>query len=160
MWRHTPGAKMWDTKLVMLEDPIPTYCWCCRHSIWSHTGVSARTFRDGLKEHLRAPYPIYYYTNTSCHLTKYNNFSTVSRESHTITMTIKEAMLIRVNDPFLNRNTVKYQLPYKWNVLSKTLISSSKRPSLSGQSGPLCKTNYTSPQGSILEPTLWLQYQN
>ena len=41
--------------------------------------------------------------------------SPLGRESHTITTTIKEAMFIRVNDPFLNRNIGKYKLPHIWD---------------------------------------------
>ena len=32
-----------------------------------------------------------------------------------IARSIKEAILIKVNDPSLNRNIGKYQLPHKWN---------------------------------------------
>ena len=49
------------------------------------------------------------------YLTKLNNFSIVGRGSHIITRTIKEAMYIRINDPSLNRNIVKYQLPHIWD---------------------------------------------
>ena len=34
-----------------------------------------------------------------------------------VARTIKEAMLIRVNNPSFNRNIWKYQLPHIWDVL-------------------------------------------
>ena len=33
MQRESPGAKMYGTKMVMLQDPIPTNCW--GHSVWT-----------------------------------------------------------------------------------------------------------------------------
>ena len=36
----------------------------------------------------------------------------VGGEVHNMTRTIKETMYIRVNDPFLNRNIGKFQLPH------------------------------------------------
>ena len=44
-----------------------------------------------------------------------DNFSIVGRESQGFTRTFKEAMFIRVNDPPLNRNLGKYQLPDIWD---------------------------------------------
>ena len=75
----------------------------------------ARTFGEWFREHLRTASTMYDHANTSGHLTKLGNFSIVVRESHTTTRTIKEAMLIRLNDPSLNRNIGKFQLPYIWD---------------------------------------------
>ena len=52
---------------------------------------------ERLKEHIRAPSPIYDHAKTSGHHTKLDNLSIVARESHTITRIIKDAMFIRVN---------------------------------------------------------------
>ena len=50
-----------------------------------------------------------------------DNFSIVSREDQNIARTIKEELLIRVNDPSLNRNIGKYHLPHIWDeVLVKS----------------------------------------
>ena len=50
-----------------------------------------------------------------------DNFSIVGREDQSMARNIKEAMLIRVNDPPLNRNIGKYQLPHIWDeVLVKS----------------------------------------
>ena len=76
---------------------------CHEKNIWE----SARTFGERLKEHLRAPSPIYDHANTSGQHTKLDIFAIVGRESHTITRTIKQAIFIRINDPFLNRNIGK-----------------------------------------------------
>ena len=58
-----------------------------------YIGESARTFGEWLKEHFRAPSPIYDHAYTSDHHTKFDNFSIVGRKSSTIARTIKEAML-------------------------------------------------------------------
>ena len=59
--------------------------------------------------------------NTSGHKININKFTIVGREDQNITRAIKEAILIRVNDPSLNKNIGKYHLPNIWNeVLHKT----------------------------------------
>ena len=45
----------------------------------------------------------------------FEDFSTVGREDHNIATSIKEAILIKVNDPSLNRDIGKYQLPFIWD---------------------------------------------
>ena len=48
-------------------------------------------------------------------------FSIVGRNDQSLTRTIRKAMLIRVNDPSLNRNIGKYQLSHIWDeVLVKS----------------------------------------
>ena len=70
---------------------------------------------------MRAPSPIYDHCNTTGHEVSLDNFSIVGREDKSMTRTIREAMLIRVNDPSLNRNIDKYQLPHIWDeVLVKS----------------------------------------
>ena len=71
-----------------------------------------RSFGDRLKEHLRALSTIYKHANTSGHCINVEHFFIVGREVHCITRTIKEAMLIRINGPSLNRNLGKFQLPH------------------------------------------------
>ena len=44
-----------------------------------------------------------------------DNFSIVGREDISIARNIKEAIFIRVNDPSLNRNIGKFQLPHIWD---------------------------------------------
>ena len=83
---------------------------------------SARTFREELKEHLRALFPNYDHVNTSGHPTKLDNLSSiVGRGSHTITRTTKEATVLRVNDVSLNRIIGKYQLPHIWDEVLCTI---------------------------------------
>ena len=84
-------------------------------------GESARTFAERFKEHQKAPSPIYDHCNTSGHEININNFIIVGREDQNLTRAIKEALFLRVSDPFLNRNIGKYHLPHIWDeVLHKT----------------------------------------
>ena len=76
-----------------------------------YIGESGRTFGNRLKEHLRAPSP----SNSTGHLVSPECFTIVDRESQRVTRNIKEAMYIHVNDPALNRNLGKYQLPHIWD---------------------------------------------
>ena len=48
------------------------------------------------------------------------NFSILGRENQNLMRTIKEALYIRVNNPFLNRNIGKYHLPHIWVFPSTT----------------------------------------
>ena len=86
-----------------------------------YIGESGRTFGERFREHMRAPSPILDHHNITGHEVSLNNFSIVGREDQNIARTIKEAILIRVNDPSLNRNIGKFQLPHIWDeVLVKS----------------------------------------
>ena len=70
---------------------------------------------------MRATSPIHYHFNITGHEVSLDNFSIVGREDQSMARTIREAMLIRVNDPSLNKNIDKYQLPHIWDeVLVKS----------------------------------------
>ena len=86
-----------------------------------YIGESGRTFAERFREHIKAPSLIHDHHNISGHEVSLNNFSIVGREDQNIVRTIKEAIVIRVNDPSLNRNIGKYQLPHIWDgVLVKS----------------------------------------
>ena len=76
---------------------------------------SGRTFAERFREHMKAPSLIHDHHNISGHEVSLDNFSIVGREEQSIARTFKEAILIRVNDPSLNRNIGKYQLPNIWD---------------------------------------------
>ena len=80
-----------------------------------YIGESGRTFAERFREHLRSPSPIYDHCKTTGHEVSLDNFSIVGRDDQSMTRLIREAMLIRVNDPSLNRNIGKYQLPHIWD---------------------------------------------
>ena len=84
-------------------------------------GESGRTFAESLREHVKSPSPIHDHHNITGHELSLDNFSIVGRVYQSIARAIKEAMLIRVNDPSLDRNIGKYQLPHIWDeVLVKS----------------------------------------
>ena len=86
-----------------------------------YIGESGRTFAERFREHMKAPSAIHDHHNTTRHDLSLENFSIVSREDQSIVRSIKEPILIRVNDPFLYRNIGKYQLPHIWDeVLVKS----------------------------------------
>ena len=64
---------------------------------------SGRTFAERFREHIRAPSTIHDHYNTTGHNLSIENFSIVDREEHNIARSIKEAILIRVNDPSLKK---------------------------------------------------------
>ena len=70
---------------------------------------SARNFEERLKEHLKAPSPIYDHHNISGHDVTIDNFTILGREDQNLLRTIKEALYIRANNPSLNRNI--WQVP-------------------------------------------------
>ena len=77
-------------------------------------GESGRTFGERYKEHLKAPSPIFLHQSNSGHVTTLDNFKIIGREDNSLARTIKESMYIRVNNPTLNRNIGKYNLPHIW----------------------------------------------
>ena len=80
-----------------------------------YKGESARTFGERYKEHLKAPSRIYEHQNNTGHTTSVENFRIIGREDHNMARAVKEAMYIRVNNPILNRNIGKYNLPHLWD---------------------------------------------
>ena len=65
--------------------------------------------------------PSHDYHNTTDHEVSLDNFSIVGRKDQIIARTIREAIVIRVNDPSLNKNIDKFQMPHIWDgVLAKS----------------------------------------
>ena len=86
-----------------------------------YIGESSRTFAERFRKHMMAPSTIHDHHNITGHEVSLDNFSIVGREDQSIARTIKEAILLRVNDPSLNRNTGKYHLLHIWDeVLVKS----------------------------------------
>ena len=82
---------------------------------------SGRTLGDRVKEPLRALSPVHQHNNTTGHPVSPDCFTIVHRESQGNIRNIKEAMFIWVNDPSLNRNLGKCQLPNIWaHILQDT----------------------------------------
>ena len=81
---------------------------------WIYWGVSQNIWK-GVKEHLKAPSPIFEHQNITGHRATAENFKIISREGQNMTRAIKEAIYIRVNNPNLNRNIGKYNLPHIWD---------------------------------------------
>ena len=80
-----------------------------------YIGESARTFEETYREHLKAPSLIFEHENITGHKTTLENFKIIVREGQNMARAIKEAIYIRVNNPTLNRNIGKYNLPHTWN---------------------------------------------
>ena len=94
-----------------------------------YIGELGRTFAERFKEHMKPPSPIHDHYNTTGLDISIDNFSIVGREDHNIARSIKEVILIRVNDPSLNGNIGKYQLPHIWDeVLVNSNSKLSKKP--------------------------------
>ena len=65
--------------------------------------------------------PIHLHTTITGHPISPECFTIVDREVQGLTRNIKEAMYVKVNDPSLNRNLGKFQLPQVWdNILKDT----------------------------------------
>ena len=111
-----------DRDNILQKSGVIYRCKCGRVDCEDeYIGESGRTFAERFREHMRAPSPIHDHFNITGHDVCLDNFSIVGREDQSMAMTIKEAMLIRVNDPSLNRNIGKYQMPYIWDeVLVKS----------------------------------------
>ena len=86
----------------------------CPHNncLEKYIGESGRSFRDQLKEHLRAPSSIHQHSHSLGDPVNPSHFTIVNRESQGYTMNINEAMYKKVNGPSLNRNLDKHQLPH------------------------------------------------
>ena len=80
-----------------------------------YIGESGRTFEERYREHLKTPSQIFEHNNATGHTTSVENFKIIGREGHGMARTFKEAIYIRFNNPTLNRNVGKYNLPHIWD---------------------------------------------
>ena len=80
-----------------------------------YIGETFRIFGERYKEHLKAPSPIHHQSNQTGHPTSHNNFQIIGREGHNLARNIKESIFIRVNNPTLNNNASKFNLPHIWD---------------------------------------------
>ena len=84
---------------------------CDDEYIWE----TSRTFGERHKEHLKTLSPIHHHSNQTGHPTSHNNFQIIGREGHNLARNIKkESIFIRVNNPTLNNNIGKFNLPHIW----------------------------------------------
>ena len=72
-------------------------------------------FGERYKEHLKVPSPIFAHQKNTGHITSVENFKIIGREDHNMARAVKEAIYIRVNNPTLNMNTRKYNMPQLWD---------------------------------------------
>ena len=86
-----------------------------------YIGESSRTFEERYKEYLKAPSPIHEHQNSTGHITSVENFKIIGREDHNMARAVKEAIYIRANNPTLNRNIGKYNLPCLWDGLLQSI---------------------------------------
>ena len=93
-----------------------------------YIGETSRTFVERYKEHLKSPSAIHHHSNLTGHPTSHNNFQIIGREGHNLARDIKESIFIRVNNPTLNNNIGKFNLPHIWDrVLFNTKSLNLKR---------------------------------
>ena len=80
-----------------------------------YIGETSRTFGERFKELLKEPSPIHHHSNNTGHPTTQQNFQIIGREGHSLARCIKESLSIRVNNPTLNKNIGKFNLPHIWD---------------------------------------------
>ena len=80
-----------------------------------YIGETSRTFGERYKEHLKDSSPIHHHNNQTNHPINQNNFKIIGREGHHLSRYIKESIFIRVNNPTLNNNIGKFNLPHIWD---------------------------------------------
>ena len=80
-----------------------------------YIGETSSTFGERCKDHLKDPFPIHHHSNNTGHPTSQNSFQIIGRDGHGLARNIKEAIFIRVNNPTLNRNIGKFNLPHIWD---------------------------------------------
>ena len=109
--------RLWSSLPTILKFSMVIYRFKCGRVDCDeeYIGESSGSFGERFKEHQKAPSPIYDHSNISGHQVTIENFNIVGREDHNLSMAIKEALYIRVNNPSLNRNIGKFHLPHIWD---------------------------------------------
>ena len=85
-----------------------------------YIGETSRTFGERYKEHLKDPSPIHHHNNQTNHPINHKSFKIIGREGHHLSRYIKESIFIRVNNPTLNNNVGKFNLPH---IADRVLIN-------------------------------------
>ena len=86
-----------------------------------YIGETSGTFGERFKEHPKDPSPIHHHSNQTGHPNNQNKLQIIGREG----------IFIRVNNPTLNRNIGKFNLPHIWDrVLLNTFGLTLKRHAL------------------------------
>ena len=80
-------------------------------------GKPPGTFGERYKEHLKDPSPIHHHNNQTNHPIKHSNFKLIGMEGHHLSRYIKESIFIRVNNPTLNNNIGRFNLPHIWDMV-------------------------------------------
>ena len=89
--------------------------WLPRLWWWIHRGNLQDLWWKIQRSIWRIPHPIHQYSNQTGHPTSHNNFQIIGREGHNLARNIKESIFIRVNNPTLNNNIGKFNLPHTWD---------------------------------------------
>ena len=119
--QEPPGLPKDKDPMVSQSDAI--YWYQCGDPACDneYIGETSRTFGERYKEHLKDPSPIHHHNNQTNHPINHINFKIIGREGHHLSRYIKESIFIRVNNPTLNNNVGKYNLPHIWHrVLTNT----------------------------------------
>ena len=95
----------------------------------AYIGESGRSLGERVKEHFKAPYPIHLHSTTTGHPMDPEQFNIVHKEVNSHSRTIKAAMFTCMQDPTLNRNLGKYQLPHIWDHLLQASPTLQCKPS-------------------------------
>ena len=93
------------------------YSFQCNHIACNeeYKGETARTLGERCKEHLKQPSPIHAHIQQAGHNTTEASSNIIGREDQRQARTIKESILIRVNNPTLNQNIGKHNLSHIWD---------------------------------------------
>ena len=167
---HFKGTNTLRTALGNRKDKDPKanqtgiiYHYQCPHinCPGAYIGESGRTLGDRVKEHFKAPSPIHLHSTTTGHPMDLNQFNIVHKEVNGHSRTIKEAMFIHVQDPPLNRNLGKYQLPHIWDHLLQASPTLQCKPT--NQPTNQLNSHITPPTGppplNNLTPSHWPLWQ-
>ena len=126
---HFKGGKTIKNLLVSPKDKDPMvnqssaiYWYQCGNLSCDdeYVGETSRTFGERYKEHLKAPSPIHHHSSQTGQPTSHNNFQIIGR-GHNLARNIKKSIYIRVNNPTLNNNIGKFNLPHIWDRVLLTL---------------------------------------
>ena len=160
---HFKGSNTLRTHLVSPKDKdlktqksgIIYHCKCPHINCpEAYIGESGRALGERVKEHLKAPSPIFHHSSATGHSLEPDNFNIIHKEVHSHSRTIKEAMFICVSDPTLNRNLGKYQLLHIWDsILQASPMLQLKPSSLPTSPSPFPPTILNIPTQSMHNST-------
>ena len=124
---------------LMASGPVLSSHWMWW---WIHWEVIQNFWRE-VQRTFKSTITNFEHQNITGHTASVEKFKIISRKGQNMARAIKETIYIRVNNPTLNRNIGKYNLPHIWDKVLFSFSELKKKKTNKNTSTHLCLKRFT-----------------